>query len=249
MWLIFTKYAAISMPSAVSDVSAEPPLSQVHWQPCWRLVPSRFPPVGLFDRVANSDDIGILAAIEGLTNDRLRDELGDLLLVPEAERQFGAGTTPIMAAFTHINREGSRFSDGHYGVYYAGRSIETALAETRHHRERFLGRTKESAIEVDMRSYACNIDVLLHDIRNDEGAFAGLYNPASYASSQPFAVRLRNDCASNGIVYDSVRDAEGECVAIFRANIPHAPVVQGSHYCFVWDGISIVDTYKKTSVY
>ena len=225
-----------------------PPLSQVHWQPCWRLVPSRFPPVGLFDRVANSDDIMILAAIEGLTNDRLRDELGDLLLVPEPERQFGAGTTPIMAAFTHINREGSRFSDGHYGVYYAGRSIETALAETRYHRERFLSRTKESAIEVDMRSYACNIDVLLHDIRDSEGRLASLYSPVSYASSQPFAVRLRNECNSNGIVYNSVRDPGSECVALFRANIPQALAVQGPHYCFVWDGTRIVETYKKVSI-
>jgi len=234
------------MPSVAFEI--EPPLNQVCWQPCWRLVPSRFPPVGLFDLVADRDDIEILAALEGLTNDRLRQETGDLQLVPEAECQYGPGTTPIMAAFTHINPEGSRFSDGYYGVYYAARSIETALAETRYHRERFLSRTREPAIEVDMRSYACNIDVLLHDIRNDEGAFTDLYNPASYASSQPFAVCLRNEHSSNGIVYNSVRDPGGECVAIFRANIPQAPVVQGPHYCFVWDGASIVETYKKISV-
>lgn len=225
---------------------AEPPLSQVHWQPCWRLVPSRFPPVGLFDRVANSDDIEILAAIEGLTNDRLRNELGELPLVPEVERQFGPGTTPIMAAFTHINREGSRFSDGHYGVYYAANNVDTALAETGYHRARFLRRTQEPAIEIDMRSYACNIDVSLHDIRSGEADFSELYDADSYASSQTFATWLRNNVRSNGIVYNSVRHQGGECVALFRANIPQAPVVQGPHYCFVWDGTRISGSYKKT---
>ena len=43
-----------------------------------------------------------------------------------------------MAAFTHLNPEGSRFSDGSWGVFYAGNDLNTAIAETRHHRERFL---------------------------------------------------------------------------------------------------------------
>jgi len=224
--------------------SVEPQLNQVHWLPCWRLVPSRFPPVGLFDRVAGTEDIEILSALEGMTNDRLRNEIGELSLVPEAERQYGEGTTPIMAAFTHINREGSRFSNGDYGVYYAAKTVETALAETAYHRERFLRRTQEPAIEVDMRSYSCTIKVSLHDIRDNPVSFSDLYDPDSYTSSQMFATRVREQ-GSNGIVYDSVRDPGGECVAIFRANIPQAPVVQGPHYCFVWNGKSITGSYKK----
>ena len=31
-----------------------------------------------------------------------------------------------MAAFTHLNPEGSRFSDGSYGVYYAAHTLATA---------------------------------------------------------------------------------------------------------------------------
>jgi len=231
----------------VSANLAEPPLSRVRWRPCWRLAPSRFPPVGLFDRVANEEDIEILAALEGLTNERIRDETGQLNLVPEAERQFGPGTTPIMAAFTHVNPEGSRFSDGNYGVYYAAKTIDTALAEVRYHRERFLRRTHEDPIEVDMRSYACHIDAKLHDIRKAPDAYAALYDPDAYAVSQPFATCLRN-AGSKGIVYNSVRDTGGQCVALFRANSPRAPAVQGAHYCFVWDGERIGQTYRKEVV-
>ena len=134
-------------------------IASVHWETSWRLVPSRFPPVSLFDRVASESELSIVVSIEGITNARLRNEIGEINLVPEAERQFGPGTTPIMAAFTHINPEGSRFSNGSYGVYYAANDIPTALAETRYHRELFLRRTNEPATEIDMRSYLSLIHI------------------------------------------------------------------------------------------
>lgn len=218
----------------------------IHWTPSWRLVSSRFPPISLFDRVANEDDLDVVMAIEGMTNDRLRNEIGELQLVPEDERQYGPGTTPIMAAFTHLNSEGSRFSDGNYAFYYAAKDIDTALAETRYHRERFLSRTNEPPTEVDMRSYKSEINTKLHDIRGKQEQLPGVYGKNSYAASQTLAQGLR-DQGSKGIVYDSVRYSGGECVAIFRANIPSL-VTQGSHFCFRWDGKSVVETYRKENL-
>lgn len=222
------------------------PITQVHWAPSWRLVPSRFPTVGLFDRVTSPEELDAVYAIESMTNDRLRDEVGELHLVPQNERQTGPGTTPIMACFTHLNREGSRFSDGTYGVYYAAKDIETALAETIYHRELFLQRTNESPIDIDMRSYASDIDSEFHDVREKKYASSPVYDPNTYTASKQLARELR-DVQSNGIVYNSVRCANGECVAIFRPNIP-MPVTQGSHYCFQWDGTCISDIYRKTSL-
>lgn len=224
---------------------ATPPVSTVHWDPSWRLVPSRFPPISLFDRVCKADDLDVVFAIESLTNARLRDEVGELRLVPANERQSGPGTTPIMASFTHLDPGGSRFSDGNFGVYYAAKEIETALAETRYHRERFLQRTNEPPIDIDMRSYASEINTDLHDIRGMQTDLSAVYDENSYGESQELARSLRSE-GSNGIVYDSVRHADGECVGIFRANIPK-PVVQGSHYCFQWDGNSICNTYRKAA--
>ena len=91
----------------------------VDWRGAWRIIPSRFPAQGVFDRIARPEDLDALYALEALTNDRLRDELGELALVPRARRVTGPGTQTVMAAFTHVNPDGSRFSDRVYAVFYA----------------------------------------------------------------------------------------------------------------------------------
>ena len=223
-----------------------PRLSAIQWKPSWRLVSSRFPPVCLYDRVSSAEDLDIISAIEGLTNDRLREEIGALHLVPDKDRIYGPGTTPIMAAFTHLNPEGSRFTNGTYGVYYAAKTIDTAIAETLFHKTQFLAATKEPPVEIDMRSYASEVDAQLHDIRNLQVEIPDIYDhaPAHYGAAQSFAKKLR-DNGSNGIVYSSVRDLDGECIAVFRPSVM-SPVVQGKHYCYVWDGERMVSVYVKT---
>ena len=81
------------------------PVAQTTWQPCYRLIPSRYPTVGLYDTIADPADLDVIFAIESLTNPRIRDELGQLQLVLPTERVSGAGSTMIMAAFTHLNTE------------------------------------------------------------------------------------------------------------------------------------------------
>jgi hypothetical protein len=223
------------------------PLSRVTWRPCWRIVSSLFPPQGLFDRVARPDDLETVLAIEGLTNDRLRQEAGDISLVPEEERISGPGTTPIMAAFTHPNPSGSRFADATFGVYYAAESIDTAVSETRFHKERFLRATNEAPIEVDMRSYATDIDTELHDLRGQRESRPDVYDPdpEAYGAAQALARSLRAN-GSNGIVHDSVRDPHGECIAVFRPRLL-SPALQGQHFCYVWDGEAISTVYIKSA--
>lgn len=222
-----------------------PALSDVRWRPCWRLVSSRFPPQGLFDRVADPQDLEIVLEIEGMTNERLRQEAGDINLIRPGDRIAGPGTTPIMAAFTHLPPEGSRFSNGTYGVYYAAKTIGTAITETTFHRSRFLAATNEPPIEIDLRSYASDLDARLHDIRGCQKSAPELYDPdpACYSAAQSFAENLR-DQDSNGIVYDSIRDPRGECVAIFRP-VVLSPVRQGKHYSYVWDGQAISHIIEK----
>lgn len=208
------------------------------------MVASRFPTISLYERVADPADLDVAFAIEALTNPRLRQEAGDIALVPPAERISGKGTSPIMAAFTHLNPEGSRFSDGTWGVYYAARAIETALRESAHHRAIFLARTREPACELDMRCYLADVDAELTDVRrHGSRRFAALHDPDSYAASQRFS-REQRDHGAWGICYDSVRDPGGECVAIFR---PRAlkPARVGPHFAYVWDGRAIVGWYEK----
>src|SRR5438876_7244656 len=108
---------------------------RTRWRPSHRVVPSRVPHIGLFDRVAAPEDLEAVVALEAMTNDRLREEAGELSLVAKEDRVAGPGTTPIMAAFTHLNPEGSRFSDGSFGVYYCAQKLETAVAQGRYNQE------------------------------------------------------------------------------------------------------------------
>jgi RES domain len=222
-----------------------PPLKRIRWSQAYRIVPSRFPPVGVFDRIAEPGDLEALYAIEAMTNPRLRDEMGELRLVPPERRISGPGTTPVMAAFTHLNPEGSRFSDGTWGVFYAAHSVATAVEETVYHRELFLAATAEPACDIEMRCYRTSIQARLHDLR---GGWKAVHDPHSYAAGVTLARRLRGE-GSDGIVYDSVRHHGGECVAVFYPDRV-APCVQAQHLMYRWDGTRIaqvltVDEWKR----
>ena len=225
--------------------------SKLDWPDACRLVPSRFPPISLFERVAEPADLDVVFAIEALGNPRLRDETGELSLVPAEHRISGPGTGAIMAAFTHLNPEGSRFSDGSYGVYYAANDLDTAVAEVGHHRTLFLSRTREPAIEIDLRCYRLRVKSTLCELRGlntDHADHAALYDPDSYAASQVFGL-ARRVAGDAGIAFDSVRRPGGECVALFtpRATVP--PARQAEHVTLRWNGERISEWYLKSEAH
>jgi hypothetical protein len=224
-------------------MSPAPPLHRIRWSQAYRIVPSRFPPGGLLARIAEPRDIDAVMAIESLTNPRLREEMGALRLTPPERRVSGPGTSPIMAAFTHIPPEGSRFSDGHWGVFYAAHSVPTAIEETVFHREAFLAATHEPPTDVQVRCYKTSISGRFHDIR---GGWGPEHDPDSYAASVKLARALREQ-GSNGIVYDSARHAGGECVAVFYPDLV-APCVQAEHFIYRWNGTRIEAVLKVTPV-
>jgi hypothetical protein len=223
--------------------AASIPTADVAWSAAHRIVASRFPPVGPWDRIARPEDFEALSALEGLTNPRIREELGALSLVPRQRWAVGPGTTPIMAAFTHLNPEGSRFSDGSFGALYLSNSAETAITETVHHRERFLRRTREPPIQIQMRRYVTAIRKSLHDVR---GGFPHIHDPDDYSASQRLARELRG-AGSDGVVYDSVRHRGGQCAAAFWPDCV-APFTQAAHYTYVWDGGAITNVFEMTRV-
>jgi hypothetical protein len=239
--------------SASGSVTPHIATSLVTWRPCHRLIASRFPTVGLYDGVAAPEDLDVVFAIEALTNPRVRQELGQLNLVPVADRVVGPGATLIMAAFTHLNPSGSRFSDGSWGVYYAASSLPTAVAEVGFHRAAFLARTHEPAIDVDLRWIQADVSAALHDLRGQAeampAALTAALDPTHYGASQDLARSLRGQ-GSAGIAWHSVRDrgapAPGHCVALFKPKALSKARAAG-HITLHWNGAAITHWFEKRS--
>ena len=212
-------------------------------QRCYRLIPSQFPPIHLFEDVANADEFDALFAVQMLTNPRIQDEIGLLNLIPKDERLYSApGCGYIMAAFTHINPDGSRFSNGDYGVYYAADSLSTAIAETIYHKELFLSFTNEPPQELDMRALIADFSATLFDLTPLHKKTDPLYSPVDYKMSQSLGSQIK-ERHDEGIVYHSVR-GEGINYALFIPNTLHK-CQQGAHFSYVWNGEKIATVYKK----
>jgi hypothetical protein len=218
---------------------------RVRWAQACRIVPTRYPAVSLFDRVADAADFDALYALEALSNERSRHELGQIDRVPHAERLFGPGSGPIMAAFTHVNVLGSRFSDGRFGVFYAARERATAVAETRYHHGRFLAATAQCPMHLPMRLYSVAIDARLHDLRVAGSVPAAVYHADDYSAARGLGHALHT-AGSAGVVYRSVRQARGHCVGLFRPKGASA-CVHAAYLLYAWDGQRFSDIYEKSA--
>ncbi len=221
----------------------EPAARRLRWPQACRIVPTRHPAVSLYDRVADAADFDALYALEAMTNERVRDEVGEIERVPREQRVFGPGSGPIMAAFTHVNPQGSRFSNGAYGVFYAARDRATAVAETRHHHGRFLAATQQRAIHLPMRLYHVQVDAKLHDMRPEGAVPATVYDPDDYGAARALGRRLYA-AGSAGVSYRSVRQPRGQCVGLFKPNAARQ-CLHAAYLLYAWDGARFTDIYEK----
>jgi hypothetical protein len=141
-----------------------------------------------------------------------------------------------MAAFTHPNTHGSRFSDGTYGIYYCARDQETAIAETVYHASRRLALDAEPPQRRQMRVYLASLAAEMVELRSRR-AHPELLDPDDYGPSRAFGARLK-EMNAWGLVYPSVRRARGRCAGVFRPKAL-SNCVQGAHLNYDWDGASI----------
>ncbi len=222
------------------------PVAEIGWRGAVRIIRSLFPPIDLFEDIADPADWPLLLAAEQKTNPRLMEAIGNLDLVPPARRVAGPGASWLMAPFTHVSPDRpSRFSAGRFGVLYAGDSFEVALFETVHHHARFMAATKQPAgWTSQFREILLDISASLHDLRGLGAAGAPMLDPADYAQSQALGSLLR-DAGSDGVVYPSVRRSGGECVGLFYPDGASNPV-QGRHLDYHWNG-ERVDLYRDRS--
>lgn len=224
------------------------PIANLDKQVCHRVVNSKFPPIALFDDVANADEFDAIYAVQAITNPRLNDTVGNLALVPKEERPFGInGCSYALAPFLHVNQNGSRFSSGNYGVLYAAKDINAAIAETRYHQEQYFKNIKDLKYDnIIMRGLRVTFSADLVNILCPKIEKHGWYHPEDYSKAREFGSVVKQQ-KRHGIMYDSVRCSGVECYALFSP-ILVSEIVQTNHYKYVWDGkgISSVDKIVST---
>lgn len=209
--------------------------AQVDWHPAVRIVSARRTPEELFEGIASTAEARDLLAVVAAGRPARFDP---------ADVAVGEGAGWVMASF--LQGGAARFNDESFGAFYAAREEATAIAETHYHYSRFLVAAREVYALVGVRVLLANVAARAVDIRGRRSALPELYDPdpAHYARSQQWGAAQRA-AGADGIVYDSVRRAGGECVALFRPRLI-TRCRAGDRLAYEWDGRSIVATYALT---
>lgn len=196
-------------------------------RPAHRLVPSRFPPIGLFDTVATAADAAAVMELAGWTNDRLVAERIDRL--PRDQWVYGrANASIVMASFLHVAPGGMRFSGPDLGAWYAAASIITAAAEVGHHLRREAVARSVKGMRRTYRNYTSVLIGDYRDIRGRQTALPEAYASDSYDAAQAFGEGVRASLAS-GLLYDSLRHRGGCNIVAYRP-VGVTEVVQAEHF-------------------
>ena len=202
----------------------------------YRLVNSKFPPIALFDDVADADEFEVLYQIQELTNPRLKNEAGQLELIARREIPFGIpGCSYAIAPFTHVNPSGSRFSDGSFGVLYLADSMETALAEVHHHQSLYWSNVPNLNYErFVFRGLSCSfVNKAMRDAASIPTTDA-VYDAHDYTHSRRLGKSVK-EAGCPGIRYHSVRLRGSYCWALMTPK-PVLSVIQAAHYEMIWNG-------------
>lgn len=204
-------------------------------QQAFRLVNSKFPPIALFNDVADADEFEVLYQIQALTNPRLQNEVGSLELIPRAQMPFGIpGCAYAVAPFTHVNRDGSRFSDGSYGVLYLADTMDTAIAEVRHHQNRYWSRVAALNYErFVFRGLICSFSDAEHCDATGVPLSDPIYAADDYSASRTLGMEARR-AGRPGLRYNSVRSPGNHCWALMTPRHVTS-VIQSTHYEMIWN--------------
>lgn len=191
-----------------------------------RLIPSRFPPIDAFERVASPCDLEPVLELEGWTNDRL--VAPRLRRLPKSEWVYGrANASVVMAAFLHGAPQGTRFAGPELGAWYASNTLETSVLEVVNGIRREVALSALEQKTEELREYTARLEGAFVDI---SGTRPDLHDPdpASYPASQIFGRSVRAG-AHDGIAYDSVRHTSGVNWVSYRPSRVH-DVFQARHF-------------------
>ncbi|MDZ7629727.1 MAG: RES family NAD+ phosphorylase [Parvularculaceae bacterium] len=217
---------------------APPPVVRAAFARTVRLVSSaRLRDPVLRALVADEADLDALAEIEGATSGRLTATLHGAENVEAAEFVFGVPHAAfINASFAYWRpRALNRFNGPGRGAWYAALAVETCLAEVSFHLTAFLSDAGSFDAVVDYAELFASVAGEFLDLRAAPDHVA--LSPDT-AIGYPAGNALAADALArglNGVIYPSVRQAGGTCIAALRPAAVQS-VAQGTHWRLEWRG-------------
>jgi hypothetical protein len=210
-------------------------------QPFHNLIPSRFPPVAVYERIAEGRD-ELFTAIEEMTNPRVREKerlTRGLAPVDQDQPRFKNWNH---APFVYPNPEGSRFYTADRNVVELADELQTALAISIGKRTDFLRRTAEPSTYLEMRQ-------IVRPVRGtylDATSWDGMEDRARRLELGKFAVDEKLD----GILFRPDERRSARCVVVLKAECLGRPI-QGEHFKYMWNGqaINAFFSFRTDTVY
>ncbi|WP_191603801.1 RES family NAD+ phosphorylase [Marinomonas algicola] len=205
----------------------------------YRVIHSKYPTINIFAN--NHADNLVLGEIENMTASRSLLNLGNSngesnhllslqdIYVDKADLRYGDGWGAVMASFAYP-RSG-RYSTDKQGAYYCSDSLQTSLREWAHHTRKYWVDEMKFTSEVSavVRCYTGHFEEAFYDARNRPDLMTEEYD----ANHRLLAGVLMSNM--HGILYNSMRDDGGLCVAITRPPAT-SKVIQSGHYAIMFDG-------------
>jgi hypothetical protein len=227
------------MPSAAPEYA---PL--VKWSgEAFRLIPSRFPPVNVYEGLIANDRQNEIVSVEDLTNPRLRS-LSRLQQAAPGD----AGSDPRLqnwnlAPFAYGNPDGSTFFGEDRPCLEVAFERQTALAVSVAKRQTFMEATREAPIGLDMRMLCTPVNGTFWDLRHVIGRLAELN------AKQRLELGAKMPKDAQGILYHPAERPAGTCLAIVTGDVLQRSQ-QTIHFRYVWDGtrISLLYAFEKNGI-
>lgn len=202
------------------------------------LIPSRFPPVPLYQRIAGGHDDEV-AAVAELHNPRVKEKqrlLGQWgVAVDDASPRFQNWNH---APFAYSNPEGSWFFDRFVRCLEMSQDKQTALAVSVAKRELFLNRTAEAPTGLDMRMLSRKVSGQFLDLR---AVSVELSQSERRKLGKSLLERAMAEGLS-GVLFRSTERPSGIRICVTDGDVLDR-AIQGEHFRYSWDGEKVASLY------
>lgn len=205
------------------------------------LIPSRFPPVPVYERIAGGRD-ELFAQIEEMTNPRVREKERLTQGMAPVDQEQPRFKNWNHAPFVYPNPEGSRFFKADRNVLELAGDLQTALAISVAKREMFLSRTSEPPTLIEMRQIVRPVRGSCLDARDWEG----IADRERRLELGQEVLELHLD----GILFSPPERPSATGIVVLKPECLGKPD-QADHFKYVWNGqrVSVLYSFRNDEQY